>query len=135
MKKLLLLLVLILALISTKAQQAYTIQANCKQVITLSASGKDSAFLYGIVTSTEGVRSYLWQQASGPSTSVVATSNSTYTFVKNLVPGTYIYNFSAITTKGTSLAPVPDTLQVLAFVDKIDSIRIYYKSGKVGIQK
>jgi hypothetical protein len=133
--KFLLSFILLLSLLSTKAQQVYTIQANCKQTISLSSSGKDSAFLFGIVTAAEGVKSYLWTQTSGPNTSVIVTPGSTYTFVKNLVPGVYAFNFSAITNKGTSFAPIPDTLQVLPFVDKIDSIRIYYNSGKISIQK
>jgi len=131
MKKITFLLVSTLAFLLTRAQQSCTIQANCKQTYTLGPSGKDSVLIYGLVTASDGVKGYTWIQKSGPNTSVLSTPTQSQTYVKGLVAGTYIYGFGATTNTGTILAPVADTLVVYPFVDGIDSVRIYYRSGKV----
>jgi len=131
MKKAILFSLAILSFILTRAQQSCTIQANCRQTYTLSAAGKDSVLIYGLVTASDGVKSYTWAQKSGPNTSVLSTPTATQTYVKGLVPGTYIYGFGATTVKGTVFAPVADTLTVYPFVDGIDSVRVYYRSGRI----
>lgn len=135
MKNTLLATLFALSCMLVKAQQGCTIQANCKQVITLSPAGFDSVLIYGLAVASDGIKSYIWSQKSGPSPSLPAVTNASQLYVKNLVPGTYIYGFGATTNSGTILAPIPDTLIVQAFVDKIDSIRIYYRSGKVASQQ
>lgn len=135
-KKVLLLATLLgLSCLFVKAQQGCTIQANCKQTLMLSPTGLDSILVYGLATASDGIKSYIWSQKSGPSQSLPANTNASQLYVKGLVPGTYIYGFGATTNSGTILAPIPDTLVVQAFVDKIDSIRIYYRSGKVASQQ
>lgn len=112
------------------AQQGCTIQANCTQAVQLSASGKDSVLIYGVVTASDGVKTFSWIQKSGPNTAVLSTPTATQTQVKGIVSGTYIFNFSATTVNGTSLAPIPDTLIVQPFVDRIDSVKVFWHSGK-----
>lgn len=131
MKRTILLLILAFSYLLTKAQQSCTIQANCKQVINLSGTGKDSVLVYGLVTASDGVKGYTWTQLVGPNTATLSTPTAANSYVKGLVPGTYIFGFGATTGKGSILAPIPDTLQVNAFVDGIDSVRVYYKSGKI----
>ena len=91
------------------AAPKHTVAANAgsNKAISLPTS---TTTLTGTVTDSTGpVISYKWVKISGPSTGTIITNNSIKTEVKNLVEGTYNYEFSIMDKSGLT---AKDTVQV-----------------------
>lgn len=72
-------------------------------LITLSNLKGDGFKLTGKAVDKDGsVESYLWSQVSGPNTATITDPGSATTFVKNLIPGTYIFQLMATDNKGAT---------------------------------
>ncbi len=94
------------------------------QTITLP---KDSTTLSGNAIDADGIiKSFYWKQISGPSISKIQVPDTAVTFVKNLVGGTYQFEFSGTDNSG---AIAKDTLTVVVAVPKLstpnNTIKIY----------
>ncbi|MEP7231876.1 MAG: T9SS type A sorting domain-containing protein, partial [Ginsengibacter sp.] len=98
--------------------------AGLDQTITLPT---DSVTLTGKGMDADGsINKVYWKQISGPSISSVSVADSTITGVKNLIGGTYLFEFSVTDNSG---ATAKDTLSVTVAVPRlspvVNRIKIY----------
>ena len=129
------LLILLIAPMLVKSQpvtQSICLQADCKTTIQFP---QDSISLNSVATSPDGIKSILWQQLFGPTPSVIAQPTAGSTMVRKLQPGTYIYSITGITNKNLTGVARDTVIVVPVLVDVIDSVRTYYRSGKVVTNK
>ena len=124
------LLVLLTLSFSFCKSQICLVQANCSQTITL----PNTATIWSQTLSTNVLTGLQWKQLSGPTASVILNPTASLTVVSNLAQGTYLYSITAKFDNGSQQSAL-DTLFVLPFIDKVDSIRIYYRSGKIVTQQ
>lgn len=110
--------------------QVCLVQCNCSQTVSL----PNVATIWGKTLSTNVLTGLQWQQLSGPTQSTILSPTASLTVVSNLSPGIYMYSLTAKFDNGSTQNAL-DTLYVTPMVDKVDSIKIFYRSGKIITQQ
>jgi len=127
--RIILLLLSVFASLASAGQKIFCLAPSCKQTV----NAGDSVLVFAQLTTSDGYGSISWKQASGPTiplpaqqvTPISSLQGQSSLTLKNLQPGTYIFNVAGTSATGVS-GVVQDTVVVNASARRIAYVVTVY---------